>query len=349
MYMYVLLSFSLANYVQGSSRFTDPDFKAINFAEPVKGSKLEGNVIKDLEVSSETSCQFECVKETRCLSYNFHSIQGKCQLSDSDRFVGHVNFTKVDGALYSGIQSICERDNPCKENEVCIADYKAGTHFCKCFKECPRNCREHYQNGSTTDGVYWVYPDEQEPIQVLCDMTTEGGGWTTFQRRMDGSVDFFLDWASYKKGFGNLNGEFWLGNDNLHRLTASANMVLRFDMEDYEGDRRYAEYVTFSVADESDNYRVTIDGYQGTAGDSLLSLSKPISNMQFTTKDRDNDVNGNGNCAFHFKGGWWYNGCHNVNPNGLYQGGGYGEGITWTSFRGQEYSLKNMEIKVRPQ
>ena len=71
--------------------------------------------------------------------------------------------------------------------------------------------------------------------------------------------------------------------------------------------------------------------------------------MQFTTKDKDNDVNANDNCAMHFKGGWWYNGCHNANPNGLYQGGGYAAGITWSLFRGQEYSLKHMEIKVRPQ
>ena len=77
--------------------------------------------------------------------------------------------------------------------------------------ENPRNCRDLYQSGSITDGVFWVYPDKQEPIQVLCDMTTDGDGWTTFQRRMDGSVDFFLDWASYKNGFGNLKGEFRLG------------------------------------------------------------------------------------------------------------------------------------------
>lgn len=124
--------------------------------------------------------------------------------------------------------------------------------------------------------MYWIYPDEQEPFQVLCDMTTNGGGWTIFQRRMDGSVDFFVDWESYKKGFGNLKGEFWLGNDYLHRLTTSANMLFRIDMEDYEGDRRFAEYTTFSVAAESNNYRVTIDGYRGTAGDSLLSKTKPI-------------------------------------------------------------------------
>ena len=110
-------------------------------------------------------------------------------------------------------------------------------------------------------------------------MTTDGGGWTTFQRRMDGSVDFYVDWESYKKGFGNLEGEFWLGNDYLHRLTASANILFPTDMEDYEGDRRFAEYTTFYVAAESDNYRVTIDGYRRTASDSLVSESKPIKYM----------------------------------------------------------------------
>ena len=143
----------------------------------------------------------------------------------------------------------------------------------ECFR--PRHCHELYLNGSTTDGVYLVYPDNEEAIQVLCDMTTEGGGWTVFQRRMDGSVDFYLGWEDYRVGFGNLNGEFWLGNDNLHRLTANADMMLRVDLEDYGRVRKYAEYTTFSVADADDNYRLTIAGYEGTAGDSMVSCSNP--------------------------------------------------------------------------
>lgn len=116
-----------------------------------------------------------------------------------------------------------------------------------------------------------VNPDGGKTIKVLCDMVTDGGGWTVFQRRMDGSVDFYLDWVAYKTGFGNLNGEFWLGNNNLHRMTAAEEMKLRVALEDFEGDVRYAAYTTFKVADEGNKYRLRIGGYNGPAGDSLLS------------------------------------------------------------------------------
>lgn len=117
--------------------------------------------------------------------------------------------------------------------------------------------------------MYTITPDVGDPMQVSCDMKTDGGGWTVFQRRLDGSVDFFLGWADYKHGFGNLSGEFWLGNDNLHRLTAAGNVELRVDLEDFDGNSKYAKYTTFKVADEGDKYRLLIGGYSGTAGDSM--------------------------------------------------------------------------------
>ena len=94
-------------------------------------------------------------------------------------------------------------------------------------------------------------------------MTTDGGGWTVFQRRLDGSVDFYRDWKAYKEGFGSLSGEFWLGNDNLHRLTNANDVMLRVDLEDFEGNITYAEYKTFKVADEADKYRLTLGEYNG--------------------------------------------------------------------------------------
>ena len=139
----------------------------------------------------------------------------------------------------------------------------------------PKSCYRWLEDGFTSSGVYTINPDGGKPIQVLCDMTTDGGGWTVFQRRLDGSVDFYLDWESYKNGFGDLNGEFWLGNDNLHRLTAADDVTLRVDLEDFDGDVRYAEYTTFKVADEADKYRLLIGGYNGTAGDSMFKSGRP--------------------------------------------------------------------------
>ena len=113
------------------------------------------------------------------------------------------------------------------------------------------------------DGVYTIDPDGLGSFQVRCDMTTNGGGWTVFQRRQDGSKDFYLGWSDYKAGFGDLSGEFWLGLDKIHRLTKSGQDVLRVDLMDFNDAVRYAEYGKFSVADESDKYRLKYGTYSG--------------------------------------------------------------------------------------
>ena len=138
------------------------------------------------------------------------------------------------------------------------------------------SCTEFFRDGWMSSGVYTIYPDRGNPIQVLRDMTTDGGGWTVFQRRLNGSVDFYLGWESYKNGFGNLSDEFWLGNDNLHRLIVADDVMLRVDMEDLKGILAYAEYTTFKVADEVAKYQLSIGGYRGTAGDSMTARPRPL-------------------------------------------------------------------------
>ena len=156
-------------------------------------------------------------------------------------------------------------------------------------------------------------------------METDGGGWAVFQRRQDGSVDFFRGWEDYKNGFGDLNGEFWLGLDKIHRLTATSvngqQNTLRFDLGDHEGNKRYAKYSTFQVADSSTNYMLSVAGYSGDAGDSLSYHNGRI----FTTKDRG------GGCANSYKGAWWYNHCHYSNLNGIYSSTAFGQGIKLVS------------------
>ena len=127
-----------------------------------------------------------------------------------------------------------------------------------------KSCAELYNAGKTSSGVYTISPDGSGVFDVFCDQTTDGGGWTVFQKRLDGSVDFYRGWADYQNGFGNLNGEFWLGLDKIHRLTNSDTFKLRVDLEDWEGETRFAEYDMFAIGDEASKYRLSLGSYSDT-------------------------------------------------------------------------------------
>ena len=147
--------------------------------------------------------------------------------------------------------------------------------------------------------MYTIKPDNlTSAFDVFCDQTTAGGGWTVFQKRMDGSVDFFLNWSDYKVGFGDPSGEVWLGNEKIHHLTRNYNnTVLRVDLEDFEGNTTYAEYDMFGVLSENDKYKLIVGNYSGMAfflHIALLKLeceremiSKKISYIGYTRNSRE--------------------------------------------------------------
>ena len=169
-----------------------------------------------------------------------------------------------------------------------------------------------------------------------------------FQRRMNGSQDFYLGWDDYENRFGDLNGEFWLGLNKIHRLTANTNHtnMLRVDLGDFDANTAYAKYSTFRVGDSSSKYTLTVYGYTGTAGDSLTYHN----GRQFSTKDQDNDYHGSRNCAQLNQGAWWYNSCHNSNLNGHYYHSGpqsNSNGLAWSHWKSSYYSMKATEMKLR--
>ncbi|CAH3183136.1 unnamed protein product [Porites lobata] len=210
-----------------------------------------------------------------------------------------------------------------------------------------KNCAELYKSGERANGVYTIDPDGTGPFDVFCDQTTAGGGWIVFQKRLDGSVDFYRGWTDYKVGFGNLKGEFWLGLEKINRLSKTGNR-LRVELEDTTGKAVYAEYDMFAVTSERTKYKLSLGTYSGTAGDSLSAHR----GLPFTTQDQDNDRHKTVNCAVSHKGGWWYGSCHSSNLNGLYlhgQHSSYADGVNWFAWKGYKYSAKRAEMKIRPQ
>ncbi|KAF2344313.1 Fibrinogen alpha/beta/gamma chain C-terminal globular domain, partial [Trinorchestia longiramus] len=144
-----------------------------------------------------------------------------------------------------------------------------------------------------------------------CDQTLPGGGWTVIQRRgpLRGSTgphtpyNFTRSWEEYKRGFGDMDGEFWWGNDNIHRLSQEQPLMLRFDLWDFEGNHAVAEYSSFRLANESSQYELSVSGYQGNASDSFSAHDK----FRFSTYDRDNDRAPDCcPCAPAYGGGWWF-------------------------------------------
>ncbi|KAM6902401.1 tenascin-like isoform 3-T3 [Xenentodon cancila] len=208
----------------------------------------------------------------------------------------------------------------------------------------PRDCAQLFLNGETTSGLYTIYigGEDNQPIQVYCDMTTDGGGWMVFLRRQNGKVEFFRNWKNYTAGFGNMNEEFWLGLSNLHKITSLGHYELRVDLKDH-GEAAYAQYDKFTIGEPRSRYKLYIGAYSGTAGDSMIyHQGRP-----FSTYDNDNDIAVT-NCALSYKGAFWYKNCHRVNLMGKYGDSSHSKGINWFHWKGHEHSIEFAEMKIRP-
>ena len=205
---------------------------------------------------------------------------------------------------------------------------------------------------SAKSGVYFVKGITSKPVSVYCDMETDGGGWTVFQRRKDGSVDFYRGWDDYANGFGDLSllGEFWLGLEKIHKIMAVyEGHELRIDLKDWKNKSAFATYSEFSVGDARSNYTLQVGGYLGTAGNAFEVSNK----MQFSAKGHDNDRRYN-DCAERHHGAWWYGSedghtCFNANLNGKYFKSGITSdqsAIAWRQWKGFE-ALQFSEMKFR--
>ncbi|CAH2006017.1 unnamed protein product [Acanthoscelides obtectus] len=136
------------------------------------------------------------------------------------------------------------------------------------------SCVDFLNAGMRNSGIYYlqIRGTTYWFLKVFCEQEIADGGWTVIQRRDDFGFpreNFNRDWNDYKNGFGDPAKEFWLGNENIYMLTNNEEYSLRVELEDFEGNKRYAQYAHFKIYSEADYYKLEIDGYEGNAGDSL--------------------------------------------------------------------------------
>uniref|UniRef100_A0A3B3V9Z7 Angiopoietin-related protein 3-like n=1 Tax=Poecilia latipinna TaxID=48699 RepID=A0A3B3V9Z7_9TELE len=170
----------------------------------------------------------------------------------------------------------------------------------------PSDCSELFDRGERANGTYAIKPNGSEPFMVFCR------GATVIQQRRDGSMNFDQPWEKYENGFGELQGEFWLGLKKMYSLASQGNSVLHIQLEDWKQNRHFIEYRFYLEGPESD-YAIQLEYLSG-------SLPNPLSNhtgVVFSTKDRDNGRHWASRCSHPQSGGWWLSSCGDANLNGV--------------------------------
>ncbi|XP_065356013.1 fibroleukin-like [Calliphora vicina] len=187
-------------------------------------------------------------------------------------------------------------------------------------------------------GYYKIYlpGNKAKQIMVFCDMEIAGGNWMHILRRIDGSENFDRPWSEYVNGFGKVEGEYWIGLENLNALTENNGRQLLYVHLEYDSEESfYALYDNFLVGDATELYKLkSLGTYNGTAIDGMPDMVY----KKFSTFDNDNDETAAHNCAAAYQGGWWYSDCGYAQPTGPYR-----ENYSLTGIRTSSASYKKVE------
>ncbi|XP_055626896.1 angiopoietin-related protein 2-like [Toxorhynchites rutilus septentrionalis] len=217
-----------------------------------------------------------------------------------------------------------------------VIQQNSGAYFSSC-----RYVPSEFSN------VFMIRPSgvNTQPFMAYCEQNYLGGGWIVIHKRFDGSVDFNRNWAEYRDGFGELDGEHWMGLEKIHRITRTGQYELLVVLKDFDGDSKMALYDGFKVDDGGAKFKLFLERFvHGNLGDSL-DVSK---GARFSTYDQDNDQNPDGSCAQYYTSGWWFKNCMNANLNGPYrQHDKDNKTMNWFAFHNNLQGLKEASMMIR--
>ncbi|XP_053439374.1 angiopoietin-related protein 4 [Nycticebus coucang] len=232
-----------------------------------------------------------------------------------------------------------------------MAQLVGPAHNASHLHRLPRDCQELFEEGERQSGLFQIQPEGSLPFPVNCKMTSDGG-WTVIQRRRDGSVDFDRPWEAYKAGFGDPQGEFWLGLEKVHRITGDRSSRLAVQLQDWDGN---AESLQFPVHLGGEDTAYSLQLTEPVASKLGATTVTPEGlSLPFSTWDQDHDLHGDKNCAKTLSGGWWFGTCSHSNLNGQYfhsiprQRQQRKKGIFWKNWRGRYYPLQATTMLIQP-
>ncbi|XP_053355508.1 angiopoietin-related protein 3 [Clarias gariepinus] len=212
----------------------------------------------------------------------------------------------------------------------------------------PTDCSEVFNRGQRRSGVYPIKPNQSEPFNVYCEISSDSAA-TVIQKRVDGTVDFDQTWDKYELGFGTLENEFWLGLAKIYSIARQGDYILSIEVEDWKDERRFIEYM-FTLDGPASHYTIHLTHLSGNLPDAMSNRT----GMMFSTKDKDNDNLEESSCTRNYSGGWWFNACGGTNLNGRYTWmrsktrTPRRKGIYWKPDKGSSYTLKFTKISIKP-
>ncbi|XP_066923021.1 angiopoietin-1-like [Clytia hemisphaerica] len=205
-------------------------------------------------------------------------------------------------------------------------------------------CADWRARGYTQSGIYWIFYNRNK-FKVYCGLYSSAS-WTMIEKRHDGSVNFTRLWQEYKDGFGDLSGEFYLGNENIHLLTKDREMMIYLQLYAFDGTKYAVGLNGFSIQNEANKYKLKSGTYNFGSTD-LANAWRDLNGNRFSTADNDNDAG----CAAKWKAGWWFRSCGSTMLHGPYSGTQNipkNEGIVVRLLRGENESFRKLTVLIRP-
>ena len=192
-------------------------------------------------VDQEARCFGICTYNEKCLSFDYNVTNSMCRFF-STQSIDRATLIEASGVVYR-------------------------------YRFLPRDCLDWFKHGNRENKVYTIYVAKKYEVDVFCDMKTDEGGWTVFQRRGfgDNDVSLFRDSSSYKNGFGEKNGDYWLGNRYIHHLTTYENQEI-YARENHTDDGVSIECKSsfFRVSSESNSFAVNFQTFVETDAESTI-------------------------------------------------------------------------------